>query len=137
VFVDELDYIQHNRGSKYEQQGIIRIIMKLPHAENAVVPESKITQYLLNAEHPRGKDKAEFFTRFGFSMAQWESLRDALLAHAIDHDVASTLDAPEGILYAIEGVLDTPDKRLPQIRSVWMIDTDSTKPRFVTAYPLR
>jgi hypothetical protein len=111
--------------------------LKLPHAENAIVPAPKITQYLLNVEHPRGKDKAVFFTGFGFSMAQWGVLRDALLAHAIKHAVASTIDAPEGVLYAIEGTLDTPDKRQPQIRSVWMIDKDSTTPRFVTAYPLK
>jgi hypothetical protein len=111
--------------------------MKLPYVENAVVPEPKITLYLLNAEHPRGKDKAAFFTRFGFSVAQWEVLRDALLAHIIEHDVTSTIDGPEGTLYAIEGALNTPDERLPQVRSVWVLDMDSIMPRFVTAYPLK
>ena len=111
--------------------------MKLPYIENAIVPEPKITQYLLNAEHPRGKDKAAFFTRFGFSMAQWEVLRDTLLSHAMEHEVSGTVDTPEGTLYTIEGELDTPDERQPKIRTVWMIDRDKTTPRFVTAYPLK
>ncbi len=111
--------------------------MKLPHVENAIVPEPKITLYLLNTDHPRGKAKAAFFTRFGFSVAQWEVLRDALLIHVTKNDVANTVDTAEGTLYTIEGELDTPDERQPQIRTVWMIDTDSITPRFVTAYPLK
>jgi hypothetical protein len=95
--------------------------VKLPNREEAIVPEAKITLYLLNTDHPRGKDKATFFSRFGFSGAQWEVLRDALLAHATVHEVASTLETPEGIHYAIEGA----------------IDTDSTTPRFITAYPVK
>ena len=45
--------------------------MKLPDLENAYVPEAKIVKYLLNLEHVRGgKDKAVFFMRFGFTIAQ-------------------------------------------------------------------
>jgi hypothetical protein len=111
--------------------------VKLPNREEAVISEAKITHYLLNAEHPRGKDKAAFFSRFGFSVAQWEVLQDALLAHAKTHEIASTLETPEGIHYAIDGTLDTPDQRQPLIRTVWAIDNDSTTPRFITAYPLK
>lgn len=111
--------------------------MKLPHVAQATVPETKITRYLLNTDHPRGKDKAAFFHRFGFSVAKWETLRDALLAHAAAHEVASTLDTPEGTHYAIDGPLRTPDDRQPRIRTIWAVDTGSTMPRFITAYPLK
>ena len=111
--------------------------MRLPNYEKAVVAEAKIVKYLLNESHPTGKDKAVFFTRFGFSMAQWTVLAQALLDHAAAHDVASTLDTPEGIHYVIEGDLESPDGRDPLIRSVWAIDADSDIPRFITAYPLR
>ena len=111
--------------------------MKLPYLENATVPETKITRYLLNKDHLRGKDKAAFFIHFGFSVAQWKVMQDALLAHAADYEVFSTLDTPEGIHYTIEGELDTPDGRQPQVRTVWALDTDSTAPRFITAYPLK
>lgn len=111
--------------------------MKLPYVENAVIPEAKITRYLLNDEHSRGKDKAIFFMRFGFSLEQWQVLRDALLEHLQLHEVSSTLDTPEGVHYVIDGTLNTPDEREPNVRTVWAIDTDSEIPRFITAYPLK
>jgi hypothetical protein len=41
--------------------------VKLPHVVNAVVPENKITRYLLNTEYRKGgRDKAIFFMRFAF-----------------------------------------------------------------------
>ncbi len=41
--------------------------VKLPHAKLAVVPERKITRYLLNPAHPAGGSKAALFLRFGFT----------------------------------------------------------------------
>ncbi len=111
--------------------------MKLPHLENAYVPEAKIVKYLLNLEHRQGgKDKAAFFMRFGFKIEAWEVLARALLAHAAAYDVASTMTLPDRVHYVIEGEIISPDGRNPQIRSVWVIETDSTAPRFVSAYPL-
>ncbi len=94
-------------------------------------------KYLLNQEHPRGKDKAAFFTRFGFSVAEWKVLAEALVTHAEAHEVSDTLHTAEGSHYVIEGELQTPDGRNPAIRTVWVIDTGSEIPRFVTAYPLK
>ncbi len=111
--------------------------MKLPNAERAVIAEAKIVKYLLNKDHPRGKGKATFFTRFGFSVAQWRVLVEALLAHAAEHEVADTLNTPEATHYTLEGELKTPDERNPLIRSVWTIDKNSGIPRFITAYPLK
>jgi hypothetical protein len=111
--------------------------MKLPNYENAIIAEAKIVQYLLNKTHPYGKDKADFFSRFGFSVAEWNLLADALLAHVAENEVASTFATPEGIHYAVEGELETPDGRKPHIRAIWAIDTVSDIPRFITAYPLK
>jgi hypothetical protein len=35
--------------------------MKLPSAESAIVPRSKVEGYLLNLQHPIGAGKAKFF----------------------------------------------------------------------------
>lgn len=112
--------------------------MKLPFVENAIVAEAKITKYLLNTDETgRGQEKAAFFTRFGFSVAQWSVMREALLRHATTIEVASIRETPEGIHYVTEGVLESPDGRNPYIRAVWALDTDSTVPRLITAYPLK
>ncbi len=43
--------------------------MKLPHAEQALVPRGKIENYLLDPAHPIGGGKARFFVHFGFRRA--------------------------------------------------------------------
>jgi hypothetical protein len=35
----------------------------------------------------------------------------------------------------IEGVLEAPSGASPRIRTVWILETGETHPRFVTAYP--
>ena len=111
--------------------------MKLPNVEAAVVPQAKITDYLLSLTHESGKGKAGFFNRFGFSLEQWEALASALLLHAADNEVAKVEDSPFGKRYVIEGDMQTPDGRVPKVRAVWFIDNEQAIPRFVTAYPLK
>lgn len=110
--------------------------MKLPHSEHAHIPNEKIIFYLLNIKHPEGGSKAKFFMQFGFSVAQWQQLVDALLTHAQTHKVVKTEQTQFGIRYVIEGEIETPSKRKPHLRVVWFIENDSIQPKFVTAYPL-
>ena len=110
--------------------------MTLPGLENAVVPQAKITSYLLSFTHADGCSKARFFTQFGFSAQAWEAMAHTLLRHAADHEVAKTEDSPFGMRYVIEGELPAPDGRTPSVRSVWFVKTGEQFPRFVTAYPL-
>lgn len=42
--------------------------MRLPEYEQAVIPERKITAYLLALTHRDGRSKAVFFMRFGFPL---------------------------------------------------------------------
>lgn len=111
--------------------------MKLPNYEQAVVPERKITAYLLSPTHPDGRSKEKFFTAFGFSVDDWEMLANALLCHVTDYEVTKMEDSPFGTRYVVEGILLTPDDRNPLIRSVWFIKTEESIPKFVTAYRLR
>ena len=71
--------------------------MKLPNREKAFVEERKIVGYLLAEENSGGK--AAFFSAFGFSFARWEMLRDALLAHAVTHEVTHVSENSHGIKY--------------------------------------
>jgi hypothetical protein len=111
--------------------------MKLPHLENAYVPEAKLVKYLLNLEHKKGgRDKAVFLMRFGFTIEAWELLAQALLAHAAAYEVASTMTLADRVHYVVEGEIISPDGRNLPVRSVWVIETDSSAPRFVSAYPI-
>lgn len=111
--------------------------MHIPNAQNAEIPQAKVTGYLLSPTHRDGRHKAEFFSRFGFSVAAWQELTTTLRQHAIDYKVAKEEDSPFGKRYIIEGVIQAPDGRAPMLRTIWFIETGADTPRFVTAYPLR
>ncbi|MEK7248664.1 MAG: DUF6883 domain-containing protein [Chloroflexota bacterium] len=110
--------------------------MNLPNAQVAVVPEGKITGYLLSTTHRDGRHKAAFFLRFGFTAGEWQTLAAALLNHALVHDAAKVDETPFGTRYVVEGTIETPVGRTPRIRSVWFVESGQDVPRFVTAYPL-
>lgn len=58
---------------------------KLPNSLQAYVSREKIVDYLLCAEHPDGSSKAKFFMRFGFSVADWSEMSEALRKHGQDN----------------------------------------------------
>ena len=110
--------------------------MKLPNTNNATVEREKITDYLLNPEHRFGACKARFFTHFGFRAEAWEQLAQALREHGQTHDVTKTRETGFGPRYEVEGGLNCPDGRRPQVRTVWQLDKGAVAPRLLTAYPL-
>jgi hypothetical protein len=110
--------------------------MKLPGRESAIVPRSKVEDYLLRLEHPIGGGKAKFFIHYGFHRERWEELASALRAHGHENPVAKTLTDSDGIIYIIEGRMATPSERRPRIRAVWLLEKGELAPRLITAYPL-
>jgi hypothetical protein len=110
--------------------------MELPNRHLAVVPREKITDYLLSTTHRDGRHKAAFFITFGYTVERWEDLADALMRHAVMHEVAKEEGSRFGTRYVVEGIMAMADGRDALLRSVWFIDRGTDTPRFVTAYPL-
>lgn len=111
--------------------------MKLPNADQAVIPQRKITGYLLSLTHPDGRGKAAFFLRFGFTTTAWATLAQSLRQHAMIGELESVQQTPYGTNYAVEGELQTPDGRNPRVRVVWFVKLGEVVPQFVTAYPAK
>jgi hypothetical protein len=111
--------------------------MKLPNYAKAQIAKEKITEYLLSLAHSSGHGKAKFFMSFGFTLDNWEVLAQALQQHAETHDITRIEPSPFGTRYIIEGVLQTPDERNPQIRVIWFIATGEELPHLASAYPLK
>ena len=109
--------------------------MKLPHFDRAVVPQEKITRYLLSPTHRVGKSKAAFFEAFGFKRHKWKELAGALRQHVAASSVVETEETSLGTQYVVEGTLFAPDGTRLNVRSAWFIDKGKKGPRFVTAYP--
>jgi hypothetical protein len=110
--------------------------VKLPNAEQARVDREKITEYVFSETHPRGRSKAEFFSRFGFRIVEWETLAEALRNHGASNPVTRVVPSAYGVRYTVDGPIETPDGRNPRVRTVWMVDEGGTTPRLVTAYPI-
>ena len=121
-----------NNGSTPRKDSMLR----LPNARRAEVPERKVVSYLLATWNPRGAAKARFFLRFGFEPDRWREFAHALKQQAATGGVTSTVETTYGICYRVDGVIQTPDGRNPQISTVWQIDRGHENPRIVTAYPL-
>ncbi len=109
--------------------------MKLPGRENALVSPIKLRAYLLSETHSIGKAKAKVFRSAGFNDNNTDLLKQGLLAIARTEEVKEEVESEHGNKYVVEGDLKTPAGRLLRIRTVWIVDTGQTRPRFVTAYP--
>jgi hypothetical protein len=70
--------------------------MPLPNADQAFVPEPKLTDYLLSETHPVGKYKARYFQRYGFTLDAVELLGQRLRRIATDGDVIAIESTPYG-----------------------------------------
>jgi hypothetical protein len=111
--------------------------MKVPHADEALVPKQKVVEYLLSTTHRDGRSKATFFARFGFSAATSDVFAEALRRHVAEHHVVEVEETQFGTSYVVEGALVAPDGRLPVVRVVWFIEVRNAVPRLVTAYPAK
>lgn len=92
--------------------------MKLPHADDLLVDREKVTQYLLSPTHPDGSAKAKFFSRFGFRLEEWQGLVEALRKQGASYPVVKTVESSYGTRYAVDGPLESPDRRNPMVRTV-------------------
>jgi hypothetical protein len=106
----------------------------LPNAVAAIVEESKVKDYLLNSGHPRNGGKSAYFHAFGFQVAQWAVMRDAMIGHATANQLSGTSQSRRGIKHTVRCLIITHNGRNPCITTVWIIDGDRP-PRLVTSYP--
>lgn len=109
--------------------------MKLPNSEHAYIPLEKLTKYLLSETHQDGRAKAKLLKHLGYSHDNPEVLAADLLAIATTGEVKQIISSAHGIKYVIEGPLQSPTGLQRSIVTVWIVEFQETRPRFVTAYP--
>ena len=113
---------------------------RLPNCSNAIVSISKVENYLLNFEHCKGKSKAMFFRKFGYSLATSWELHRALTELACGSMVVKIEERlPFGTRITTEGALRTPDARNPKVRVGWFFDANDPEkiPRLITVIPAK
>ncbi len=108
--------------------------MKVPNAGAAFIDRSKLVDYCLSPDHPRGKHKAQVFAAvLGITRENAVVLEDALL-EAIRTQEAQAGNSDEyGIRYIVTFAMTT-EVGQATVMSVWIIRTGEIFPRLVTAY---
>src|SRR5437016_5984937 len=111
--------------------------MPIPNADLAYSPPKKLSEYLLNDAHPVGGDKARWFESLGYRFDDPFRLATDLLAVLRASSDFSVENAPFGIKYEVRGKLNTPSGAMANVITVWIVESGTTQPRLVTAYPGR
>ncbi len=110
--------------------------MKLPGGSRAVVEMSKLRDYCLNEQHPRGRHKARVFaTALGFTAADTEVLRAALLKAAVEGNAVAGERDDYGQRYVLDFELAGPRGKAT-IRSSWIVLRGEDFPRMTSCYVL-
>ncbi|MFT8245619.1 DUF6883 domain-containing protein [Roseomonas sp. BN140053] len=110
--------------------------MQLPNCSAHQIADRKITHYLLDPNSKDGRSKCSYFAGQGFSLAEWQLLRDAIMQHPMDHLVTGEPRRDKwGRRYEVRCSLRTPNGKNRCIRTIWQIDADDPRPKFITAYP--
>ena len=78
----------------------------------------------------------KFFTRFGFKVDDWQVLADTLKAVGISNPVTAVVQSSHGTRYTVDGPMQSPDGRMPRVRTVWIVESERLGPRLITAHPL-
>ena len=110
--------------------------MYVPDREKAFLPSRKLTDYLLSPTHAVGRTKARFFHAQGFDQTNADELAQNLIAIVHQQPVVKTIESIYGTKYIVDGPLMSPSGATVLIRTVWIIEKNDDRPRFVTAYPL-
>jgi len=108
--------------------------MKLPHAEDVRIDESKVRGYLLSASHPIGRSKARLFAAIGFNQGSAAAFIDELRRIAATEDVSADVVTPFGRKYAVHGHLRGPVGSRP-VATIWLLEHGQKRVRLVTVRP--
>ena len=109
--------------------------MKLPNGINVAIPTEKVEQYLLSDIHAVGRAKARFFRGVGYGQEDPSVLKADLASIARNEQVPEVIQTRHGTKYILDGRVKTPSGSSVRIRTVWIVEPGSDRPRLVTAYP--
>jgi len=108
--------------------------MILPHLGQAVVDLTKLCDYCLNSEHPRGKHKARVFeSSLGMTAEHAEELRSLILDGVRLGECYPGVEDTYGIRYFVDFTLHF-QGAAAEIRTAWMVRKSEGFPRLTTCY---
>lgn len=99
---------------------------------NAIIPEAKLTKYLL-IRLPKD-DKSQFLAKAGYTLSNWQDLTRDLRQQILPLEATPTVLTEFGQKFEIHGTLTGPLGVTLNVITVWIVN--QTETRFVTLVPL-
>lgn len=107
--------------------------MKIP--EDAIIPESKLTKYLLIFK--QRNDKSQYLAQGGFFLKNWQSLESAIKALIHTNEAIQDITDEYGTYYQVNGILQGINQTKLPVITIWIQRKVDQKFYFVTLKPDR
>ena len=109
---------------------------RLPRSDEAILDIRKIEDYCLSPPHPRGRHKARVFREaLGLTRGDAAWLQDALLEGARSSEASELAADACGAHWRLD-VTVRRHGRTAVVRTIWIVRTGESLPRFVTCWVL-
>jgi hypothetical protein len=109
---------------------------QLPNHTAAQLDIAKLRDYCLSIDHPRGRHKArQFASSLGVTAHDAKWLRETILQSLLKNDAIPQETDAFGQRWRVDMLLARQNHRA-MVRTIWMIRSDETFPRFITCWVL-
>jgi hypothetical protein len=111
--------------------------MKLKElVDEVIIDPRKLTDYALDLENPKGKDKAVMFQRhLGFTKDNYQLLLDQIYNLVLDADAIPQNEDQFGMRYQIDlQIQGIEAEKIEIVRTAWLIPPNSKQARLTTLY---
>ena len=109
--------------------------MYVPNADQAVISERKLREYLLNPNHADGESKARFLAEAGYTRANAKALERDLRVQHLTQEAEPGRPSPYGRKYEVSTQLTGPNGVSLRLRSIWIVRFGRACPELVTLIP--
>ena len=99
---------------------------------NAIIPEAKLTKYLL-VWKPKN-DKSGFFFFLGYTIDNWKQLEEDLKKLLVNQAIYNK-SSNFGDIYEVKGILPGRNGVTLKVATYWIIDSLTNETRFITLLP--
>jgi filamentous hemagglutinin len=114
-----------------------KLFMKLRQlVDDIVIDPRKLTDYALDPENPKGKDKARIFQKhLGYTKENYQLLIDQINQRVLDAEAIPQNEDRYGVRYQIDlEITGIEAQQVEIVRTGWLIPPDSRQARLTTLY---
>lgn len=106
---------------------------RLPNAIMAATDQNKIQRYVLNSNHPYGKEKARVFNSvLGYHFENWDTLSNKIFDLLQTSQVSKSEATKYGTKYVVPMRIYGERGKSMVVNTVWQFDNNSEIPRLIT-----